>query len=117
MVINPTDMLSLAEALGTTVSSQSDVTFASMNGGQSLDPKFIGAVAAAGEKGETGIVGPVKGSIGVYYFQIKDRKAGAYYTEDDAQRKSESAVYNILNVLPQVMSLDAGVVDRRYKFY
>lgn len=116
-IINPTDMESLAEALGTTVSFQADVTFASMNGGQSLDPKFIGAVAAAGEKNESGIVGPVKGSIGVYYFQIKDRKAGAYYTEDDAQRKSDNAVYTVLQVLPQIMSLDAGVVDRRYKFY
>lgn len=116
-VQNPTDLESVANALGTTVSSQSDVTFASMNSGQALDPKFLGAVAAAGEKNQSGIVGPVKGSIGVYYFQIKDRKAGAYYTEDDAQRKSDNAVYTILNVLPQIMSLDGGVVDRRYKFY
>ena len=107
----------VAEKLNTTVSNISDVTFSSLNSGQQLDPMFIGQIAKAGAEGAKNIVGPVKGSLGVYYFQISDSKIGAFYTESDAQNKSDNAVYSIINVLPQVMCNDADVVDQRYKFY
>ena len=107
----------IAEKLATTVSSINDVTFSSLNAGQQLDPLFIGNIAKAGAEGNRNIVGPVKGSLGVYWFQIKDSKIGAFYTESDAQNKSDNAVYSIINVLPQLMCNDANVVDQRYRFY
>ncbi len=111
------DLEAVAEKLNTTVSNINDVTFSSLNSGQQLDPMFIGQIAKAGAEGSKSIVGPVVGSLGVYYFQIKDSKIGAFYTESDAQNKSDNAVYSIINVLPQVMCNDANVVDQRYKFY
>lgn len=112
-----TDLEAVSEKLNTTVSSINDVTFSSLSSGQQLDPLFVGYIAKAGAEGNKNIVGPVKGSLGVYYFQIKDNKMGAFYTENDAQNKADNAVYSILNVLPQVMCNDADVVDQRYKFY
>lgn len=112
-----TDLETVAEKLNTTVSNISDVTFSSLNSGQQLDPMFIGQIAKAGAEGNKNIVGPAIGSLGVYYFQIRDSKMGAFYTESDAQNKADNAVYSILNVLPQVMCNDADVVDQRYKFY
>ncbi|MBR4801507.1 MAG: hypothetical protein IK041_01725, partial [Bacteroidales bacterium] len=116
-VENASSLEEISEKLGTTVSNVNDVTFSSLNAGQQLDPLFVGYIAKAGAEGNRNIVGPVKGSLGVYYFQIKDSKMGAFYTESDAQNKSDNAVYSILNVLPQVMTNDANVVDQRYKFY
>ena len=111
------DLEAVSEKLNTTVSSINDVTFSSLNSGQQLDPLFVGYIAKAGADGNRNIVGPVRGSLGVYYFQIKDNKMGAFYTESDAQNKADNAVYSIINVLPQVMCNDADVVDQRYKFY
>ena len=55
-----TDLEAIAEKLGTAVNTQNDVAFASMNA-RSLDPKFVGAIAAAPE-GK--LCGPVAGAIG-----------------------------------------------------
>ena len=111
------DLEAIAEKLNTTVSNIEDVTFSSLRSGQQLDPLFIGQIAKAGAEGNKNVVGPAVGSLGVYYFQIKDSKIGAFYTESDAQNKADNAVYSIINVLPQVMCNDADVVDQRYKFY
>lgn len=117
LVSDASSLEEIADKLSTTVSSINDVTFSSLNAGQQLDPLFIGSIAKAGAEGNKDIVGPVKGSLGVYWFQIKDSKVGAFYTESDAQNKSDNAVYSIINVLPQVLSNDANVVDQRYRFY
>ena len=108
----------IAGRLETTVSSQNDVTFASLaSAGSQLDPKFIGAVSMAGQKGESGVVGPVKGSLGVYYFQIKDKQVGSFYSETDAQRKNDYNVYQLMNSLTGILTSDAKIEDKRYKFY
>lgn len=102
----------MAEALGTTVSHQSGVSFGSTGGG--LDPSFIGAVAAA-PKGK--ICGPVKGQIGVYLFEVLDNEAGAYYTEDDVKlRTSQEAQYR-QQYLSTVLAEEADVHDNRARFY
>ena len=102
----------MAEALGTTVSHQSGVSFGSTSA--ALDPAFIGAIAAA-PKGK--ICGPVKGQIGVYMFQVVDNQAGAYYTEDDiALRVSQEAQYR-QQYLSTVMAEEADVKDNRARFY
>ena len=106
-----------SEKLVLPVSSLTGVTFSSLTGGAQNDPILIGNIAKAGADGNHSLVGPVKGSLGVAYFQIKGQNNGAFYTESDAQRKNDHNIYSILNVLPQVMCDDAKVEDLRYKFY
>ena len=106
-----------SEKLILPISNLTDVTFSSLNSGAQNDPILIGNIAKAGADNNNKLVGPVKGTLGVAYFQIKDKKNNAFYTESDAQRKNEQNIYSILNVLPQVMCDDAGVEDRRFMFY
>ncbi len=112
-----TSLEEVAEKYNTSVSSQNGITFSSIQSYGQLDPMFIGAVAAAGEKGETKIIGPVKGAMGIYYFKINDKETGAYYSEDDAARRREQIASSMINVLPQVMLQDNKTQDNRYKFY
>ena len=108
-----TDLSAIAEKLGTSVSSQSGVSFSSM-GAQALDPAFIGALSVAPE-GK--VCGPVAGTIGVYVFQVKGRDTGAFYTEDDAKsRDMQTASYLTQMILPVMMD-DADVQDHRARFF
>ncbi len=108
-----TDINAVADKLGLTVSHQDGIAFSSLNS-QQLDPKFIGAIAAAKE-GE--IAGPVVGEIGIYYFVVNGKETGAFYTEDDAKQKKMQEFAFTARVLPMIMAEDAGVVDQRYKFF
>ncbi|MBP5235128.1 MAG: SurA N-terminal domain-containing protein [Bacteroidales bacterium] len=107
------DLAAIAEKLGTTVSTSNDVAFSSVSG-TGLDPKFIGAIAAApGGK----ICGPVAGSVGVFVFKVTGRETGAFYTEDDAKtRDAQLAQYMTQMILPVMMD-DAEVKDNRARFY
>ena len=108
-----TDLQAIAEALGTTVSTQSDVTFASMRG-QGIDPAFIGAACAAPE-GK--ICGPVAGTIASYVFKVTGRDTGAFYTEDDANNYvNQKNQYMSQMILPVMMEL-CDVKDNRARFY
>ena len=107
------DMQAIAEALGTTVSTQEDITFSSMRG-QGLDPAFIGAACGAPE-GQ--ICGPVTGTIGAYVFKVTGRDTGAFYTEDDAKNfQAQKGQYMTQMILPVMMDL-ADVKDNRARFY
>ncbi|MBP5721829.1 MAG: SurA N-terminal domain-containing protein [Bacteroidales bacterium] len=108
-----TSLEAIADALGTTVSSQSGVTFAAMGSGP-LDPKFIGALSNA----PIGVVsGPVPGTIGVYVYQVKGRDTGSFYTEDDAALyELQKNQYNS-QMLMSVMMDDADVKDNRARFF
>ncbi|MBR6211848.1 MAG: SurA N-terminal domain-containing protein [Bacteroidales bacterium] len=108
-----TDLEAIAEKLGSSVSSQSGVTFSSM-GSNSLDPKFVGAIfnAPVGE-----LCGPVAGTIGAYVFQVKNRDTGSFYTEDDAAMfEQQKNAYNT-QILLSVMKDDADVKDNRARFF
>ncbi|MBO4756754.1 MAG: peptidyl-prolyl cis-trans isomerase, partial [Bacteroidales bacterium] len=108
-----TDLEAIAEKLGTSVNTQNDVAFASM-AARSLDPKFVGAIAAAPE-GK--VVGPVAGSIGTYVFEVMGRETGAFYTESDAKNANAQIVnYTTQQIVP-VMMQDAGVKDNRERFF
>jgi len=102
----------VAEKLGVTVSNRSGISFASIS--QQLDPKFVGAIAAAKENT---LVGPVVGNFGVYYFVIKDKEVGEFYTEADVkQRKSQEFAY-ISRVIPNVMASKVEIKDNRSRFF
>ena len=107
------DMQAIAEALGTTVSTQEDITFASMRG-QGLDPAFIGAACGAPE-GK--VCGPVQGTIGTFVFKVTGRDTGAFYTEDDAKNlQAQKNQYLSQMILPVMMEI-ADVKDNRARFY
>jgi len=107
------DLQAIAEALGTTVNTQEDITFASMRG-QGLDPAFMGAASAAPE-GK--ICGPVQGAIGTYVFKVIGRDTGSFYTEDDAKNyQNQKNQYTSQMILPVMMDL-ADVKDNRARFY
>ena len=108
-----TDLEAIAEKLGTSVSTQNDVAFASMSA-RSLDPKFVGAIAAAPE-GQ--ISGPVAGSYGVYVFKVNGRETGSFYTESDAKNANAQILnYAAQMILPAMMD-DADVKDNRARFF
>ena len=103
----------VAEKLNTSVSTSTDVSFSSLSS-QSLDPKFVGAVAAAPEHK---ICGPVAGTIGVYVFEVTSRDTGAFYTEDDAANlKMQMNQYNAQMIIP-VMEEATNYKDNRARFF
>ncbi len=106
-------MQAIAEALGTTVSTSDNVTFASLTS-QGLDPKFIGAVSVT-EPGT--ICGPLTGNIGVYVYKVTAHDTGSFFTEDDAKtRDAQMSQYSSQMLMP-VMMQDADVKDNRARFY
>ena len=107
------DLEAIAEKLGTTVSHQNDVAFAAMSA-RSLDPKFVGAIAAAPE-GK--ISGPVAGNYGVYVFKVLGRETGSFYTETDAKGADAQLLNYAVQMLVPVMMQDADVKDNRARFY
>jgi len=108
-----TDIESVAEKLGTTVSTQSGIAFGAAST-MMMDPKFIGAAASASENRLTG---PIGGSIAAYVFKVHERNTGAFFTEDDAKTKQLQAVSYQIQMIPYIMEKAAGVVDNRAKFF
>ena len=108
-----TDLEAIAEKLGTSVSTQNDVAFASMSA-RSMDPKFVGAIAAAPE-GK--VCGPVAGSIGVYVFKVNGRETGSFYTESDAKNANAQILNYAAQMILPVMMDDADVKDNRARFF
>ncbi len=106
------NMAAVAEALGTTVSTKDGITFSSLTS-QGLDPAFIGAVTSA-EQGK--ISAPVKGSYGIYVFNVTSKETGAFYTEDDANSKTAQMNQYMAQMLLGVMNENV-VVDNRPRFY
>ena len=106
------NMAAIAEALGTTVSTKDGITFSSLTS-QGLDPAFIGAVTSA-EAGK--ISAPVKGSYGIYVFNVTAKETGAFYTEDDANAKTAQMNQYMAQMLLGVMNENV-VTDNRARFY
>ena len=107
-----TSLEAIAEKLGTTVSSLTDVTF-STNSAATTEPAFVGAVASAKE-GE--ITGPVAGIMGTYVLQVNGRDMGSYYTEDDAKSAQARIDGYHAQMLPTLM-IEKSVKDNRARFY
>ncbi|MBQ7254320.1 MAG: SurA N-terminal domain-containing protein [Bacteroidales bacterium] len=102
----------LAEKFNTVVSHRDGISFAGSD--MSLEPSLIGAVAAA-EPGK--VEGPVKGTVGVYFFEVKDATTGEYYTEADAVNKAAQVAASQLRSLTDIVAQEADVKDYRGKFY
>ena len=102
----------LAEKFNTTVSHRDGVAFNAID--MSLEPAFVGAVTAA-PQGK--VVGPVKGQMGIYFFEVTNVATGEYYTEADALNRNNQKVYSVSQQLHEIISQEADVKDYRAKFY
>ena len=107
------DMQAVAEALGTTVSTQEGVVFTT-TGYQALDPKFVGAASVA-EEGK--ISATVAGNVGVYVYKVTGRETGASFTEEDAKNLAAQKSYYASQMLVPTMMEDADVKDNRARFF
>ena len=108
-----TDLKSIADVLGTSVSSKEDITFASFTS-TGLDNKFIGAASVA----EVGALnGPLQGNNGVYVYVVTDRSEGAFFTEEDAKNREMQMSYAALRMLLPVMMEEGNVKDNTARFY
>ncbi len=103
----------IAEALGTSVSRQTGISFGAP-GSQQFDPKFIGYVTGA-ELNK--LVGPVAGTVAAYFYKVDSRETGAFFTEDDAKARSNQAFSYQLQMIPQILEKKANVKDNRAKFF
>ena len=108
-----TSLDAIAEALNSTVSTNQEVSFASL-GAQMMDPAALGAMYVAPENT---ISGPVAGSVGVYVFNVNSRETGSFYTADDASlMQNQKAQFNSQMILPVMMDA-ADVKDNRARFF
>ena len=112
------DLKDIAKALGTTVSTKKNMTFASAD----LDMKLTGAASVA----EVGVVNaPFKGMNGIYVYKVTNRSEGSYYTEDDANaNKNMIDAYYMLrynyyvNQMAMYQVEDPGLVkDHSYLYF
>jgi peptidyl-prolyl cis-trans isomerase D len=113
MVAGTATLEEMAAKLGTTVSTQSGISFGAL-GSQSFDPYFIGAVAGAKENTLTG---PLKGNIGVYIFKVDARQTGAFFTENDAKSRLQQIFSYKLQQLQGIFEKGAKVQDHRARFF
>ena len=108
-----TDLQEIADKLNAGVSTNTGVSFSSLTS-QSIDPKFLGAIASAPENT---VCGPVAGTIGVYVFQVTNRENGAFYTEEDAKNyKTQMNQYYTQMIIP-VMEQATNYKDNRARFF
>ncbi|MDE5732948.1 MAG: SurA N-terminal domain-containing protein [Bacteroidales bacterium] len=107
------DLQSIADALGTAVSTKDGMSFASFNS-YGLDNIFIGA-ASVSEEGK--ICGPLKGSNGVYVYKVTGRDNGAFFTEDDAKNRNMQMSYYTMRMYRPVMEEAADVKNNIARFY
>ena len=113
MVAGTATLEEMAAKLGTTVSTQSGISFGAL-GSQTFDPYFIGAVAGAKENTLTG---PLKGNIGVYIFNVDARQTGAFFTENDAKSRLQQIFSYKLQQLQGIFEKGAEVQDHRARFF
>ena len=108
-----TDLQSISEKLGTTVSTKEGVAFSSFST-QGLDPKFIGAASVAADNV---VCGPIAGNNGVYVYKVVARETQDFYTEESAKQHSAQRSQMSSQMLIPVMMEDADVKDNRARFY
>ena len=107
------DIQEIADKLGYSVSTSNAVAFNAMTS-QTLDPKFLGAIASAPLNE---VSGPVAGSIGVYVFQVTGRETGAFYTEEDAKNYNTQMNQYYTQMIIPAMEEVTNYKDNRARFF
>lgn len=111
-IAGKTTLAEVAEALGTSVTSEKEVSLATGRG--NLEPALSGAVLAATD-GQ--LSGPVAGSRAVYVFVATNRQEQSFYTKEDAQTETAQKAQYCTRFFEPIMSKEADVKDNRAKFY
>ena len=105
-----TDLNAVAQALGTSVSTRKNLTFASSD----FDPKFTGAASVA----EPGVLNsPLKGSNGIYVYKVTNASQAAFFTDNDAQMNDAQMNYMYGQVLPYVINQQGNIKDNTYLYF
>ena len=107
------DLQAIADTLHTTISNIPALAFASLQGA-STDPKLAGAASVAPLNQ---VCGPVAGLIGTYYYNVKSRDTGSFFTEEDAKNQAARYENYDLQMLLPVMMQDADCKDNRARFF
>lgn len=108
-----TSLEDIAEALGTTVSQRTGMSFGNVMIASQDDPGFVGAAMAAKE----GQVMVAQGQSGVYVFKTGNREEGSFYTDEDAATNlSRAAVYQG-SIIQTVIADEAKIKDNRARFF
>lgn len=108
-----TDMEAVAEALGETVSTATEVGFDAFRT-REYEPALLGAIAGC-ELGQ--VSKPVKGQRGIYVVKVVDRTVGQFFTEDDAKTAAMQQNQYASQMIIPVMLDATGSVDNRERFY
>ncbi len=107
-----TTLEQVAETLGTTVSHYPGISFGSTQFNQN-DPALVGAVVAAPE----GTIQTVGGNVGVYVFEVSNRTAGNFFSENDAATQLARKVSWHNSILQSVIANEADIKDNRARFF
>lgn len=107
-----TSLEQVAEALGTTVSHQTGLSFGSIQPAN-VEPKLVGAVSVA-KQGEIKIL---EGEIGVYVYQVVNRENGSFFTENDVKSAAQRTSTIQQQTVQAVVAQEADVKDNRARFF
>ena len=102
----------VADNLGTTISHYPGLSFGSTQYTQN-DPAFIGAASVADE----GVLNTVKGTVGVYVFEVANRSTGNFFTESDAATQLARKASYHTSILHDVITNEAEIKDNRARFF
>ena len=107
------DINSIATSLKVAVDTIDSISFADNSFGRyGMEPKVLGAVTAA----KNGLVGPVKGTWGVYMVQV-DSKAPRATSAETVKAQLEQPLYYKTRAISQVLREKAKITDQRNKFF
>ena len=108
------DINSIAAKLAVQVDTLDSISYADYYLGRyGMEPKVQAAVAVA--KG--GLVGPVKGSSGVYMVQVDSKTPNANASADAVKAQLEQGFRNKARFLTQALRMSADITDQRNKFF
>ena len=108
------DINSIATKLAVQVDTLDSISYADYYLGRyGMEPKVQAAVAVA--KG--GLVGPVKGSSGVYMVQVDSKTPNANASADAVKAQLEQGFRNKARFLTQALRMSADITDQRNKFF
>ena len=108
------DINSIAAKLNVAVDTLDSISFSDYYLGRyGMEPKVQAAVAVA--KG--GLVGPVKGSSGVYMVQVDGKAQNPNANADAVKAQLEQGFRNKGRFLTQALRMSANITDQRNKFF
>ena len=112
---NATDLATLAQELGTSVQSATDITFSSYQvPGAGVEPALV-ALATLSKEGV--MSAPIAGNSGVYVVKVTQKIAKGVNVNSQKDQLQRSASSRISYRIVEAAKADADITDERVKFY